>query len=111
MGLVVQPCIKSIPRLEELNSRSQKLNAKVIGIACERKNDLFSPIHILQDLKVKYANFFINTNNKVGQEVINNLDILAFPTYILLNKNLKIIMRETNEDGLEKIENFFNKSK
>ncbi len=37
-GSWCQPCLKSIPKLEELNKKSKNLNLNIIGIDCERTN-------------------------------------------------------------------------
>ena len=105
-GSWCQPCLKNIPRLEELNKKSTMLSLNIIGIACERTNNFLPALNILKKLDVMYENFFINSNLRTDQRILNNLEIFAYPTYILLNKNLKIVMRETNKEGLEKIENF-----
>ena len=109
-GSWCQPCLKNIPGLEELNKRSGRLSLNIIGLACERTNSPLPAINILKKLGAKYENFLINLNLRTEQRIINDLDIFAYPTYLLLDKNLKIVMRETNEEGLEKI-NFFLKAK
>lgn len=105
-GSWCEPCIRNIPKLKKLNKESARLSLKIIGIACERANNPSSAINILQKYEVTYNSFFINSNLKDDQKIIDDLDVFAFPTYILLNKNLKIVMRETNENGLDKISNF-----
>lgn len=108
-GSWCQPCLKNITKLVELNKKSENLNLNIIGIDCERTDNPIPAINILKKLGVKYENFFISLNLNPKNQVLNDLDIYVYPTYILLNRDLKIVMRETNEEGLKKIENFFKK--
>lgn len=107
-GSWCQPCLKNLPRLQEMYQRSRRQSLNIIGIACERTDTPSLAINALKKLNVEYDNFFLNTNKRREQKIINDLDVFAYPTYILLNKNLQIVMRETNEEGLEKIEKFLN---
>ncbi len=60
----------------------------------------------MKKLGVQYENFFIRLNLNPEYQILNDLDIYVYPTYILLDRDLKIVMREISEEGLEKIENF-----
>ncbi|MBN9351105.1 MAG: TlpA family protein disulfide reductase [Chitinophagaceae bacterium] len=104
-GSWCEPCIKGMPSLVNL---SDKLRGKVnvIGIACENDNDTHRALKILSEKKARYKNYFLSFTRTGDKKVLNEMEILAYPTYILLDRNLKIIMRKTNEEGLNEIREF-----
>jgi thiol-disulfide isomerase/thioredoxin len=99
------PCIKNFDTLKIILKKYPSDYFTLIGFDSEYSNETQKPRELLKDHKIEYKNFFVNMSNPLS--VNNRLMIRAYPTYILVNRDGKIIFRESVE-GLEKIVQFLN---
>jgi len=96
-GTWCQPCLKLIPRLKRMESQyKEKLN--ILGIAYN--DSLESLLKFKSDNNIKWRQVYF----KGKKGIIGDLKIPAFPTYVLLEKNGKIIYIGSAEEGLKTID-------
>ena len=79
------PCLKSLPDLQELSDKYKSKGFKVVGINCHDTTNKEYAIGKLKDKGILYPNFFAD------KSILKQLNINAFPTFIILDKNRKII--------------------
>lgn len=85
------PCIKAIPELQNLYSTFDASRLQIIGIAAENEVPS-SPLRAL--LKKKDIGWTQIEELRLGDKTLaKQLNITFYPTYFLLDKNLKIIKR------------------
>jgi len=79
------PCLKSLPHLQELSDKYKSRGFKVIGINCHDTANKEYAIGKLKEKGILYPNFF------GSRSFLKQLNVKAFPTYILLDKNQNIV--------------------
>lgn len=85
------PCIKAIPELQNLYSTFDASRLQIIGIAAENEVPS-SPLRAL--LKKKDIGWTQIEELRLGDKTLaEQLNVTFYPTYFLLDKNLKIIKR------------------
>lgn len=82
------PCLKSIPHLQELSDKYKSKGFKVVGINCHDIANKESVVKKLKKKGISYSNFFAD------KSILKQLDINAFPTFIIVDKNQKVIYTE-----------------
>lgn len=100
------PCIKGIPHLTDLYDRF-KNKVEIIGIASEKILDTAKVTAFILEKKLVWKNLIqLNSYSNLKGTLIDKYRITAFPTYILIDKNGKIVCRQSGYLDLDKIEYF-----
>ena len=82
------PCLKLTPKLKKISvSKSSKLN--IISIAVDDNPNVVQ--QYVKNKNIKWKNGFINIKSK--SSIVKELDIIQFPTLILIDVNHKILYR------------------
>ncbi len=74
------PCIKSFPKVEELNKKYSN-HIQVIGIVTQNKNDA---LELIQKKEITFLNLFGNSS------ILEDYKVNSFPRYFLIDKSGKI---------------------
>jgi len=91
------PCRRSHPKLIELYTKYKDEGFEILGLANERSTDEVWRKAIEDDgLLWRQVNL---TANETGAEVLNNYNVYAFPTKILIGPNGKIIVTYVGASG------------
>lgn len=99
------PCINNFGTLKMLFKNYPNTYFSLIGFDSEFNQDTQKPIRLLKNHSIEWKNFFVNMSYQLS--VNNKLIIKKYPTYILVNREGKIIFRESVE-GFKKITKFLN---
>lgn len=97
-GTWCAPCIKLFPKLDSMY-HSYNADVQFIGVACY--SDL-NDVKLSNDLHKKGWINFIQT--KENQPLIEKYKISTFPSFLLIDKNGKIIFKGAGKEDLEKID-------
>ncbi|HCV79544.1 TlpA family protein disulfide reductase [Zunongwangia profunda] len=92
------PCLKSLPNLKKLHQDNE--DVAVISIALDESIDVVKDFSIKNNMDWNHA--YVDSNNRKG--IITDLRIKEYPTFILLDNNLKILYRGSSEVALKNIE-------
>lgn len=109
-GTWCTPCIKNFPALKQLEEKFHNKGLFTLGLACEYDESLQKIDAILTKNDITWPNAFILKDDSQTWDITDQLKINSFPTYILLNNNLKILIRHSGIDGIEKITSFLDKN-
>jgi thiol-disulfide isomerase/thioredoxin/outer membrane lipoprotein-sorting protein len=92
------PCLQALPYLQSLHEKYGAKGFKVIGINCQDIEYKSSAARKLKERGIDYPTYFIEKSYS------RTLDIKAFPTLMLLNKNKEVIASGLGSIGnLEKL--------
>lgn len=98
-GTWCKPCIELTPQIKNFQKKySNRL--QIISIAFE--NDTLKVVKYLKKNKINWINFIVNTENNKNN-LINKFQIDTYPTFILIDKERKIIYREYGINGFNKL--------
>lgn len=86
------PCVRAMPQLKQLQAHYGKQVA-LIGIAMEQADD---KRHWQQAIRQHEANWTQLSELKAAKGVIEQYNVTAFPTYILLDKQGKVVARASD---------------
>jgi len=100
------PCIKNFPKLKDIETSYGSLGLKTVGIACEYVKDFNLVKKILSANNISWQNAFIEKEIETKQNIAGFMNIDSYPTYVLLDENMKIVIRHSGADGLDKIKEF-----
>lgn len=81
-----KPCMKAIPELNKIYETYVDKGVQVIGINCDGPRSISKVTPLSKSLQIKYP-VLLDLNS----EVMNDLNLLAFPTLILVNTEGKIL--------------------
>ncbi len=99
-GSWCKPCLRSISLLTNRKKWLDSIDVQVIGIACENANQPLALKKTIAAMKINWPQI-VQILDKNGQNALTEkYSVRLFPTYYLLDKNLKILDRKTGEDGL-----------
>jgi thiol-disulfide isomerase/thioredoxin len=103
-GTWCAPCLELTPRLVEIN---KQFKDKITLISLASNSPLQSVRDYTKKENMNWINIVENDNNKMifSKDMFN---VSAFPTFILINENGKILFRNTGKDGLEEIVKYLN---
>jgi thiol-disulfide isomerase/thioredoxin len=101
------PCIAGIPALKTL-FRKNKAHLSLISVAYDR--DIDKVRTFVKKNNLDWMHTFAQMNHKGKGTLIEELQVDAYPTYILLDKNLNILARGISEKALTEIEEILNKN-
>jgi len=92
------PCLQALPYLQSLQEKYEPKGFKVVGINCQDIKSKSSTARKLKEKGIDYPTYFIEKSYS------HTLDIKAFPTLMLLNKNKEVIASGLGSIGnLEKL--------
>ena len=92
------PCIATLPALKEFYDKVKKRNdVLVLGIALEHKKDLDKLKKIIKENNVAWINVWNNFSRiKSLDSVHGKLRIESFPTYMIIDKEGKIVYKDNS---------------
>lgn len=85
------PCIKSFPELQDLYAKTGRSKFEIIGISIDQPEDK----ELWKNTIKKYNLSWLNINDKKAT-LVNKLAIVNYPTKILLGKDKRIILVDTD---------------
>jgi len=103
-GTWCKPCLASVDMLRKINDKYKNAPFQLISIAKD-----MSEKGVKQFLKkehIDWTNFFDDWNDPV---ISNKFKVMAYPTFILINPDGKIVTRITGVDKLSKIDAILSK--
>lgn len=103
-GTWCTPCKKTMPQLKKLNKIYFK-SLDIVSIAYD--NEVSDVEDYIVKNKLNWKHAYIE--RKYDASIINRLRIEAFPTFILMDKNKKIILRNSGISALDEISEFLSK--
>ncbi len=93
-----KPCTKAMPKLNDLHHKYEQKGVSFIGISCDGPRSISQVGAVASSLKIDYEIL-----KDINCEVMNTLQLQAFPTLIMLNtKNEIIYVHEGFASGDEK---------
>jgi thiol-disulfide isomerase/thioredoxin len=96
-------CIEALPKLNELSKKYMPENLKMFSVIGTRTRKSFQ--NYLKKYSILNAVSIYDNKWRTKDGLSDRYKIGYFPTYILINKEGVICMREYGLDGLQKIEN------
>jgi len=81
-----KPCMKAIPELNKIYEMYTDKGIQVIGINCDGPRSVSKVAPLSKSLQIKYP-VLLDLDSKV----MNDLNLMAFPTLILVNTEGKIL--------------------
>ena len=103
------PCKELTPDLVRM-SKEYDDKLSLLSVAYDKKKEPLSKY--IAKHKMEWEHVFVKGNAKSGTEkkptLVKNFAIEAYPTFILINRELEIVYRDTGRPGLEKIEKIIN---
>ncbi len=103
------PCIQSVPKLVEMYAKiGKRKDVAVIGLAAEEERDLEKLSGLIKDKKIKWANYwFLRKEYLKADNPCQKMTVVAYPTYIILDKSGKVVYRESSSFKAEEACQFF----
>lgn len=108
-GTWCAPCIELTPQLVRIDSNYSS-NLTILSIAFQK--DKSKLLEYVNKNKMNWNHVFIKGNAKNQENkphLINNLRINSYPTFILINKDKKILYRGSGKKALKEIEKIIKK--
>lgn len=100
------PCKEIMPELKRM-ARKFSDRLEIVGLALD---DSIQPVSkYLRVNSIRWNNMFIPVKNAGGPRLVNQLKIVAYPTFILTNQDGLILFRTISAEGLKEIESFLEK--
>lgn len=93
------PCKELTPELKRI-SQDYASNMNILSVAFDK--NLESVMEYVSKENMDWANSFVKNNKRTG--IIEELKIIRYPTFILIDKNRKIISRGSGAKALHEIE-------
>ncbi len=81
-----KPCNKAIPELNKIYQTYKDKGINVLGINCDGPRSISKVAPLVNSLQIKYTVLL-----DINSEVMNNLNLSAFPTLILVDPKGKIV--------------------
>jgi thiol-disulfide isomerase/thioredoxin len=105
-GTWCTPCLKNFPVLKSIDTKFASRGLATIGFSAENDDDTTKVRRSLSNNGINWPNVFLNRNSNNTSTILQQLKIISFPTYILIDKNFRIIIRSVGADGLKRIEDY-----
>ncbi len=94
------PCIQGIPDLIKLNNKyKDKLN--LLSIANDKKDKLVQ--NVVKKKKMNWLHAVANSDIAVDSQKLLSMQIRYYPTFMLLDRNFKILYKGTDLSRVEKL--------
>ncbi len=100
-GTWCDPCRETTPYLKNLYASTKDKNLKIIGIAYDRS--LQSVRSYLHNEKIGWINLF---DERDSHGICEKFMVQAFPTFILVAPNGKIVLRGSGKDYFSTIQRY-----
>lgn len=97
------PCVKGIPKLKEIAEKNKDI-LRVVSFSVDDPKDTSLLRKMIRQYKMDWEQVWIHNKTLGSNNILKQLDIQGYPTFILLDPSLKIIYRESTINGLEGIE-------
>jgi cytochrome c biogenesis protein CcmG, thiol:disulfide interchange protein DsbE len=81
-----KPCQKAIPELNKIYEKYKEKGVQIIGINCDGPRSVSKVSPLVNSLQIKYPVLL-----DINSEVMNKLNLSAFPTLVLANSEGKIV--------------------
>jgi thiol-disulfide isomerase/thioredoxin len=81
-----EPCKKAVPELNKIYELYKAKGVQIIGINCDGPRSVSKVAPLIKSMQIKYPVLM-----DINAEVMNNLNLTAFPTLILVNGKGKIV--------------------
>lgn len=81
-----KPCNKAIPELNKIYNSYKDKGVAIIGISCDGPRSIAKVAPLSKSLQIQYPILL-----DIDSEIKNRLNLMAFPTLILVNSKGKII--------------------
>ncbi|UMB53931.1 TlpA family protein disulfide reductase [Lutibacter sp. A64] len=104
-GTWCSPCKELTPKLVKLEKKYSKV-ISIVGIAYDDSNE--KVINYTEEHKMKWTQAFVK-RERISSQILKELGIKQYPTFILLDNNQKIIYRSSGKDALIEIEKKFSR--
>lgn len=95
-GTWCEPCIRNMPIIKDIHSKYKNLG--IIGVAVSGGET--KTLDFIKNKEMIWPNFYFENEEKLLARF--NFEVLAFPTYILIDKDNNILGRWTKVDDLMK---------
>lgn len=100
-GTWCKPCKELTPQLIELNKKYSS-NLSIVSVAYD--GAVNSVTQYTNANKMNWVHAFIERNRNDNPHILKDLDIREYPTFILLDRNNKIIYRNSGKKAFDEIE-------
>jgi thiol-disulfide isomerase/thioredoxin len=94
------PCKEVVPDLKQLNTEYKDRGLKLVSIASDDRPD--KVVKYVQDENISWPNLFQPAEGKAP--IIETYKVENFPTFILIDKNGKIIFRQIGTPGFTQLQ-------
>lgn len=94
------PCLAGMPELIKFSEKNTK-GVGLVGIVYDNKDNIDTIMNILDHNKINWPQYFIPMDS--SKSIVKEFNVEAFPTYLLINKDGKIIHRDVGAMGFERI--------
>lgn len=104
------PCIASIPKLKDFYEKVRdRQDILILSIAKEEdRNDLDKLNKIISEKEIDWPNLWLSSEeSKISTSIIKKLNIAAFPTYLIVDKEGKIVYKEKSMYKTDEAIDFF----
>ena len=99
-GSWCRPCVASLPQLKELYEKvKNRDDVAIIGVAAENKNSLPKLKKIIERDSIKWLNVWDSQSAKSMSSPLYKLKIVSYPTYIILDKDGKIVYNTNYQES------------
>lgn len=96
------PCLKGIPKLKELvQNNNDKL--KIISFAFDQSKDTALLRKIIIQNKMNWNHVWVDRNTLSSNDINKKLNIMSYPSFLLIDSTNTIIYRGIGEDALNEI--------
>lgn len=97
------PCIKAIPDLTRIYKRFNGTNFEIISVAYDEIKNKPQLDSLIALYKMNWLHGFVNMSEK-NNLIISQYSVMAFPTYILIGPDRKILFRDNGKGNFEILE-------
>lgn len=104
-GTWCRPCLELTGNLKAIANKYDKNKLEILGIAFD--SEVGDVKKYLEKESISWSNLFDSQKESV---IVNRFKVDAFPTFLLIDKDGKIVIRGTTKEALLKIEDFLNKA-
>jgi thiol-disulfide isomerase/thioredoxin len=106
-GTWCAPCKEILPQLKNLYNRLSMDKVELIGVAYDN-SEIKAKDYIAKN-QIGWINIMNLIDGHAANSIVNALNITAYPSYILLDLDSKIIFKDEGIDGLSRLSEFLMK--
>jgi thiol-disulfide isomerase/thioredoxin len=108
-GTWCAPCKKLTPQLKSLQQQYDKKGVQVVSIAYD--NEEKPVLDYIKANELSWINIFQKNGPQTEESVVKQYKVMAYPTFILIDKLGKIIFRDEGAEGFANLQQFLEKLK